>query len=148
LPIIPRGDDVLLPEIQPSSKSATKTSTSLARTSKSLEACSSRLSQCRSTAWYLTFAFRPRRAGGPHRRGVAPADCSPAFFDAGPVRSMTQIHQSLLQSGLLVVPFCPGNFDLIAGVICKIDNIFFPFTLFARLFVSDEIYCDWNGHLM
>jgi hypothetical protein len=60
-------------------------------------------------------SFSPARAG---RR--APADCSPASRDTGPVASAAQTDHSLLQPDILTVPFCPHGFDLVAGVTSKL----------------------------
>jgi hypothetical protein len=62
------------------------------------------------------------RAGGrraSRRWGVAPADCSPASLDTGPVRSTAQTDHSLLRPDILTAPSCPRGFDLVAGVTRK-----------------------------
>jgi hypothetical protein len=79
-----------------------------------------------TTFAYLTMfpfpAFRPRVRGvrrAPRWRGVAPADCSPASLDTGPVASTAQTDHSLLQTDILTIPSCPRGFDLVAGVTSK-----------------------------
>jgi hypothetical protein len=44
--------------------------------------------------------------------GCPGADCSPAYLDAGPVGSTTQIGHSLLQADISSVPSCPRGFGL------------------------------------
>jgi hypothetical protein len=72
------------------------------------------------------FHFPPARwAGGPHRRGLAPVDYSPASFGTGPVGSTAQTDHSLLQPDILAVPSCSAALIWSSGN-QQINSISFP----------------------